>query len=317
MDREVENPTPLSAPWRGEEVETGDHEFEALLDDFDSISLQATNESARMLKRSENKYVLTNAQFRRVLLELRDAFAILEIDGKKSFRYSSCYFDDQFQLFHDHHQGKRLRLKVRTRQYIDTGDVFFEMKLKERRGATNKKRRPQDVFVPDQIVGENLAMLRKFYREAYNKEFSLELKPSLLIDYRRVTLVAKAGGERTTIDYFLRFQAIDGPTVQIGDDFIIVETKSGDGKGIADHIMKKEHIRTVGSCSKYCIGAALTGGVEKYNNFLPMVRLVRQKAIGMEPYSIVTGCNSAGGGALPEQVAGAATNNLAVWSVVL
>jgi hypothetical protein len=257
----------------------GNQTIEAILGGFDPISLKATNESARMLKRSENKYVMTNAQLRKVLTELREWFAILEIDNRRIFKYRSCYFDDDFRLFHEHHQGKRLRVKARTRHYVDTGDIFFEVKLKERRGATNKKRQPCGVFIPNKIEDKNLSMLRKFYREIYNKEFDLSLKPSLIVEYKRFTLVSKAGGERTTVDYFLRFEAVGGPAVQVGNDFIIVETKSGDGKGIADRIIKSEYIRRAGSCSKYCIGASLTGQVTKYNHFRPIAKLVRDKVI--------------------------------------
>src|SRR3989304_905727 len=248
---------PVGSCRDGEAEAAGNQPIQAMLASFEPISLQATNESSRMLKRSENKYVMTGAQLRKVLARLRDRFAVLEIDRRRIFKYRSCYFDDDFRLFHEHHQGKRLRVKARTRHYVDTGDVFFEVKLKDRRGATNKKRQPCDVFAPKKIADKNLSMLRKFYREVYKKEFNLNLRPSLIVEYKRFTLVSKAGGERTTFDYFLRFEAVGGPAIQIGNDFIIVETKSGDGKGVADRIIKREHIRIAESCSKYCIGASL------------------------------------------------------------
>ena len=268
---------------RNGEVATADTQtIEAILGSFEPISLQATNESARMLHRTDNKYVMSNAELRKVLTEFRDQFAVLEIDRRRIFDYRSCYFDDDSRLFHEHHQGKRLRAKVRTRQYVDTGDIFFEVKLKGRRGATTKKRQPCDVFGPPTIDDKNLSMLRGFYREAYDKEFTLSLKPALIVANKRFTLVSKAGGERATVDSLLRFEPVGGPAVQIGNDFIIVETKSGDGKGVADRIIQSEHIRIEGSCSKYCIGASLTGQVTKYNNFLPIVRLVREKIVEAE-----------------------------------
>lgn len=261
-----------------EAAAAGDRSVGAILETLDPISLEATNASSGMLKRSESKYVMTDAQLRKVLIELRDRFAVLTIDRRRIFDYRSCYFDDALRLFHDHQQRRRLRVKVRTREYLDTGDIFFEIKLKERRGATNKKRQPSAVFGPTQIDGENLAMLRRYYKELYDKEFTLTLRPSLIVEYRRFTLVSKAGGERATIDSYVRFRAPGGPVVQVGDDFVIVETKSG-GRSIADRVIRDEHIRKASMCSKYCIGVVLTGLSTKYNNFRPMVRRVRDKIV--------------------------------------
>ena len=117
-------------------------------------------------------------------------------------------------------------------------------------------------------------MLGDFYRRIYKKDFTYNLKPALIVNYKRCTLVSLVGGERITIDYCLGFDPITGVSVNIGNDFIIVETKSEDGKGAADVMLKKFGIRQASKLSKYCVGAILTGRVTKYNNFRASLKRV-------------------------------------------
>ncbi len=109
------------------ETSRSENAIESLLHDFQPISLEATNQSARLLKRQDNKYVVDIGRLKTILARLRDQFAVLEIDGKRVFAYSSCYFDDQLKSYYDHLLGKRLMFKIRTRCYVDSGDSFFEV----------------------------------------------------------------------------------------------------------------------------------------------------------------------------------------------
>ncbi|MDA1326817.1 MAG: polyphosphate polymerase domain-containing protein [Proteobacteria bacterium] len=250
-----------------------------LIRGFTPISLEDTNKLARMLKRVDNKYVLQREELRGILAALRNEFAILNIDGVTEFRYSSCYFDDNFQSYHDHHQGRRLRYKIRARHYIDSGDIFFEVKLKDKRGQTNKERIRCQTFDAQKPSEKSLAMLKKFYRRMYNKEFLPDIEPALIVNCKRCTLVSLRGGERITIDYCLSFDPLTGSPVNIGNDFIIVETKSADGKGLADVLLKKTGIRQASKLSKYCIGAILTGRVTRYNNFRAGLKRVMENVV--------------------------------------
>lgn len=89
--------------------------------------------------------------------------------------------------------------------------------------------------------------------------------------YRRTTLVARAGGERMTIDTDLHFSA-QGKALSTGPDVFILETKSENGRGLADRLLRVAGERPAGRCSKYCIGLAATGQVNRYNHFLPTLR---------------------------------------------
>lgn len=254
---------------------------------FPSISLDDTNKLAQMLSRIDNKYVVSFEQFGSFLASVEGDFAVLEIGERREFTYLSCYYDDKYQCYFEHHQGRRQRFKARTREYVDGGGMkFFEVKLKGIRGLTAKHRIKSDFLVAPQIDGEYLEMLQEKYSCQYHKDMPLDLSPALLIGYKRCTLVALRGGERVTVDYLINFAkpGHEDEAIQIGNGFIIVETKSGDGKGLADRALKKLNIRKASACSKYCIGVNLVGGVAKNNNFRKTIDRVRR--------NIVTNCNS-------------------------
>jgi len=199
-----------------------------LLGDFPAVSLDETNRLAKMLSRVDNKYVVDYEQFAALLRKVRGQYAVLEIEGRNEFQYASCYYDDEFRCYFEHHQARRQRVKIRTREYVNSGLIFFEIKLKGLRGKTNKHRTDCEDLVMPKIQGEHLAMLSDLYTRNYKKEMTFNLRPALLVDYSRCTLVALKGGERVTIDFDLRFELPHGrnEAVQIGHDFIIVETKS-------------------------------------------------------------------------------------------
>jgi len=255
--------------------------MQTLLNDFKAVSLDETNQLARMLSRVDNKYVVNLNQFAATLDEVRDQHAVLEIEGRNEFQYASCYYDDDFSCYFEHHQARRQRVKVRTREYVNSGLMFFEIKLKGLRGRTNKHRTTCETLVMPRIRGQHLAMLNDLYARNYRKEMPFDFRPALIVSYSRCTLVALKGGERVTIDFDLRFELPDGgdDAVQIGHDFIVVETKSADGRGIADGALKHLGVRKASKCSKYCIGVNLTGEVTKNNNFLHTIRHVRRNIV--------------------------------------
>lgn len=255
--------------------------MQTLLKDFKTVTLDETNRLAKMLSRVDSKYVINYEQFAALLDKVRDHYAVLEIDSRNEFQYASCYYDDNFSCYFEHHQARRQRVKIRTREYVNSGLMFFEVKLKGLRGRTDKHRTGCDTLIMPQIQGEHLAMLNDLYARNYSKAMPFELRPALIVDYSRCTLVALQGGERVTIDFDLRFELPDGrgDAVQVGHDFIIVETKSADGRGLSDGALKKLGVRKASKCSKYCIGVNLTGEVTKNNNFLHTIRHVRRNIV--------------------------------------
>ena len=116
-----------------------------ILDAFSPISLEKLKERTALLKRHETKYLVEKDKLFDVLETLKEYYHILEIGQKRIFEYESCYFDTEDKMnYFQHHQGKRHRVKVRTRAYVDSKDLtYFEVKLKKKT-QTFKYRIPID-----------------------------------------------------------------------------------------------------------------------------------------------------------------------------
>jgi hypothetical protein len=239
---------------------------------FQAITLQELNSKAAMLERLDNKYVIRQSVLARALGAFQNVFDILEIEGKRQFTYETCYFDDaDYRSYFDHHQGRRRRLKVRVRKYTDAQLCFVEVKLKGRRGITVKKRLDYSVDRYGTLDDSAYQHIDESYQELYGEPFRRELGPVIEMRYQRVTLVAKEGGERMTVDCNLEFVR-EGTSRSIDPEVFIVETKSANGNGIADRILRSFHQHPTRRCSKYCAGMAAVQAVARYNKFLPALR---------------------------------------------
>lgn len=110
---------------------------------WDRVSLAELNRRAPLLDRAERKYLASSALIDQVMGELRHSFDVLAIDGQTVFTYDTVYYDtDCLLAYRDQVQGKRRRLKIRSRHYVESDLYFFEVKLKGARGRTIKERMP-------------------------------------------------------------------------------------------------------------------------------------------------------------------------------
>jgi len=243
--------------------------------EFAPISLQALNAKAAMLERLDNKYVVRAPVLEAAAAEFVPQFDVLEIDGKRSFTYETCYFDAPGRRsYFDHHQGRRQRMKVRVRRYVDAGLVYLEVKLKDKRGVTVKKRLRVDDTLFDRLDDTGLAFVQACWQQMYGSAWTAPLEPVLQMSYRRITLVAHEGGERMTIDTGIHFQGqwAAREARRTDDEVFILETKSANGRGLADRVLRAHHQHPTNGCSKYCVGMSLTGAVDRYNRFRPALR---------------------------------------------
>jgi len=239
---------------------------------FDSVSLDELNHKASMLTRLDNKYVVQAPVLEQLLARLARHFDVLDIAGKRLFTYDTCYFDDeQLSCYFSHHNGRRQRIKVRTRNYQDAGLCFIEAKIKDIRGVTVKKRLPYTPEKHGTLNNDARNFITQLYRDFYQKDFSQQLEPQLNMRYKRITLVAKDGRERMTIDTDIRFFK-DGCEFALSQQVFIVETKSRNANGLADAILRSYHQHPSNKCSKYCLGLCVTQQVGRINNFMPVLR---------------------------------------------
>lgn len=246
-------------------------DIEQSLNAYTAIDLDTLNQKAEMLARIDNKYIVKGKDLLPALTCLADYFDVLEIDGKRAFEYSSRYFDDiDRRGYYDHHQRRRKRCKVRVREYVDAGIYFLEVKLNELRAMTTKRRLQIDKPITS-LDNHVMDFVDTCYSDCYHEHFEKKLISVINISYQRITLVAKEGGERLTLDTGIRFIADDNQQT-VAEDTFIIETKSARGNGIADKVLRSIHMKPTKRVSKYCIGMVATGQVGNHNGFLPALR---------------------------------------------
>ncbi len=173
-----------------------DPRIAASLSRFGTISLDGLNAKAAMLERLDNKYIVPADRLLPAFARFAALFDVLEIDGKRAFTYATDYFDDDAaQAYHDHHQGRRKRCKVRIRHYVDAGFSYLEVKLKDLRDATVKKR--LRLANPTRhLCDESLAFIDACHAEMYGTPLGRALQPVIGMDYSasRLSLAKGASG---------------------------------------------------------------------------------------------------------------------------
>jgi hypothetical protein len=202
------------------------------------ISLEQLDERAALLKRVDNKYVVARDQLAQLIERLADDHDVLEIDGRRAFGYDTVYFDtDDLRCFRDHNEDVRPRFKARKRCYVDADDCVLEVKVKRADGETDKRQGDDlDAVLADAGI-----------------EPPGELKEILRTTFDRVTLAAREGGARMTIDLGVTLATMDGTSVTMREGLALVETKSEDGESPGDRALSELGARPV-SLSKYRVG---------------------------------------------------------------
>ena len=242
------------------------------LTSFQPISLEETNRIARLQERVDRKYLIQRDLFSALADELAKSYFVMEVDGKQILFYDTVYFDtDELLCYRSHLQGRRLRFKVRSRRYRDSGSCVFELKYKDAHGRTLKER----IDYPWQTHGtmdqEARAFVTSTLQRRCNIDFSSELARALDVSYRRVTLVSPGAEHRITCDFDLSFGTLNGGETRLGDDYLILETKGGFKLSPADLLLRSHGQRPI-SCSKYCIGLGSSDPRVKNNPFRPVLR---------------------------------------------
>ena len=221
-----------------------------------------------LLDRIDTKYLLTWARVSALLPALQAGYRALEVDGRRCSPYRTLYFDTRdFAPYHAHQGGRRVRYKVRSRQYVGTPLAFFEVKQKTGANHTHKER-----LATPQLVTQLTGPVTAFLHDRIPLPAG-DLEQKLWIDYNRVTLVGRQTHERLTIDFDLCF-SINGQGVAL-PGLVIAELKS-EGHPLTSpfaEIVRRQLIRPRGF-SKYCIGASLLYPALKHNRFARILRRI-------------------------------------------
>ena len=243
-----------------------------ILKTFSPITLEEMDEK-KLMNRTDTKYVFPESQLPGFLMQLKNDYRVLDVNGVRMSRYESLYFDtEDFDLFHKHHRGKTNRHKVRYRKYVESDLNFFEIKFKSNKGRTIKSRVKQDT-IEEKIQDKAEAFLHK-----KTPMQSTDLLPQFWANYSRITLVNNNLPERVTLDLNLQFRKDD--EVYDFKDLVIAEVKQE--KLMTSSfwkLMKTHHVRR-GSISKYCLGVIRFNNDIKHNRFKPNLRNINKILYG-------------------------------------
>ena len=227
-------------------------DLDSLWSAFDPIDLDELLVVADLQTRRDRKYLVPLDEMANALDLAVPGARILTIDERRSFCYRSTYFDTiGLECYLGAAHRRPTRFKVRTRHYVDTGTDMLEVKTRNRRGLTVKRRRPCR-------PGEAVALScdgRAFVDDCLaERRPAQHLSPSLTTSYHRTTLHLPGDGARITIDVDLAWDSTDGRHLDLGP-LALIETKT-DGRSCAvDRLLWALGRRPV-TISKYCTGLA-------------------------------------------------------------
>ena len=213
-----------------------------------ALTLDEVDERAALQTRVDRKYVVRPHTWGDVLGSLPRTPSVLQIEGRRSFRYASTYYDtSDLDSFRDAVRRRPHRYKVRTRHYLDTGSVAVEVKTRAPSGATAKSREwlHPDARGADGLLPEAAASFAAGFERIGDKAHLLA--ETLTTSYERVTLVT--ADARVTVDRHIAAADAHGRRMDYGD-VLIVETKSAGAAGDVDRALWASGVRPA-SISKY------------------------------------------------------------------
>lgn len=247
-------------------------EIEKILSEFAPISL-AEMDSVKLMNRIDTKYVVPLEQLSSILEKAKEEYFAQEINTKRIATYDTMYYDtEDLDMYIRHHDRQLVRQKIRIREYVDSHLNFLEIKRKNNKGRTKKKRIPLEQPNIANVSDEIKDFIAAKSRYTYN-----EISPKLRTAFHRITLVNKAKTERLTIDLDLVFENQVTSIRKTYPTLVIVELKrDGDVPSPMLSIMRSERVKPF-KVSKYCIGTALTTPMTKINRFKKKIRIIEKK----------------------------------------
>ena len=227
--------------------------------EFQPISLDEMDE-VKLMTRTDTKFAFKAIKLPSLLDKMIPYYRVLAIDGELIHDYKSLYFDtDERKFYLDHHNGRVNRNKIRFREYVGSNLTFLEIKRKNNKGKTIKKRIKVN-SIPEHLTSEHQDYINKIVGKA------IDVKARQWINFSRITFVHKMQKERLTIDIDLTFEDKN----KSGDlrHLAIAEVKQERMSRSSDfmRIAKELHILPI-RISKYCISTLTLNPSLKHNRF--------------------------------------------------
>ena len=248
-------------------------QIDLILKEITPITLDEMK-NIRLMDRIDSKYVASVSLLPELLHKMIPFFMVQDIDGERIASYSTQYLDTpDLGMFVMHQNGKLNRQKIRIRSYVNSHLSFLEVKNKNNRGRTSKKR--------IQIEQSHLNSIHELVKEKeFLRNHSLfdtgQLLPSLSNEFSRITFVNNKATERITLDINLSFQNYSsGRDVNLGNLMILELKQDGCKHSDFRDILCELRIKQT-SFSKYCMGTALTNPDSKYNRFKAKTKIINK-----------------------------------------
>ena len=234
-------------------------DFSQIIADFSPISLDEMDD-VKLMSRTDTKFAFKSAKLPQLLEQMHPFYRVLEIDGKFIHAYKSLYYDtDDRQFYLDHHNRRVNRNKIRFREYVGSDLIFLEIKLKNNKGRTIKKRMKVD-SIAKELTHQQQAYINKIIGQ------EMDVSSKQWINFSRITFVHKIQQERLTMDINLTFEN----EKQAGDlkQIAIAEVKQERMNRSSDFmkIAKALHILPI-RISKYCMSTLELNPNLKQNRF--------------------------------------------------
>ena len=255
-----------------------------IISGFEPISLSEM-EAVKLMNRIDTKYAVPMSVLPAILQAAQADYFIQEIDGQRIATYDTMYYDTaSMDMYIRHHDRQLVREKIRVRQYVDSNLTFLEIKRKNNKGRTKKKR----IVVPGfDIQADTRSVLKHKRRE--DEPVTVEqfidtksryhwdsISPHLWTKFHRITLVNKEKTERLTIDMDLLWENVVSGEKKTYPELVIIELKrDGNVPSRMTDIMLDQRMHPF-KISKYCIGTALTTPGLKKNRFKKKIRTIEK-----------------------------------------
>lgn len=169
-----------------------------IISQFSTISLEDMDD-VKLMSRTDTKFTFSIDKLSVLLKKLIPFYRVLSINKKLVHDYKSLYYDTEERKFYiDHHNQRVNRNKIRFREYVGSNLTFLEVKLKNNKGRTIKKRIKVD------SISKVLSDKQQEYIDNIIGQ-SLNVSAKQWIKFSRITFVNKKRKERLTIDINLSF----------------------------------------------------------------------------------------------------------------
>lgn len=241
---------------------------------YDTYGLQDLN-SANLMNRVDSKFLLPLSWLSGMLTQLESAYRVLDINGKRISNYKNQYLDTEFlKFYHDHHNGKLDRFKVRHREYLDTQTSFLEVKRKTNQRRTVKTR----IGVNAEFFQDNNLSHGSEAPHFISNTVGIPLDAMRVTQhsgYQRIALANEKTAERLTIDFNLWYALDINQKFYLPNTCIAELKQARKTKNSPFYTLKESAHMSPISFSKYCIGSALLHKEKlKHNRFKPTLNKV-------------------------------------------